>query len=133
MRKVSVKRHIAKSISWRALATIDTIIISWILTDDPISGIQIGVFEIISKTIFYILHERLWLHIPINQSRKRHLLKTFSWRIIGTIDTVFLGWLVTGSIFVGMKIGGFEVITKLFLYYFHERLWYKLRYGILNT
>jgi uncharacterized membrane protein len=36
-----------------------------------------------------------------------------------------LGWLVTGSIELGMAIGGFEVITKMALYYIHERIWFK--------
>jgi uncharacterized membrane protein len=64
-------------------------------------------------------------------SYKRHLLKTITWRIIGTIDTMILGWLVTGDIKLGLTIGGFEVITKMLLYFFHERIWYKyVKYGL---
>ncbi len=64
-------------------------------------------------------------------SYKRHLLKTITWRIVGTIDTMLLGWLVTGDIKLGMAIGGFEVITKMALYFFHERIWYKyIKYGL---
>ena len=58
-------------------------------------------------------------------SHKRHILKTISWRIIGTIDTMILSWIVTGSWKIGMTIGGVEVITKMVLYYLHERAWYK--------
>jgi uncharacterized membrane protein len=64
-------------------------------------------------------------------SYKRHLVKTITWRIIGTIDTMILGWLVTGDIKLGLAIGGFEVITKMALYFFHERIWYKyIKYGL---
>ena len=56
---------------------------------------------------------------------KRHILKSVSWRLIGTIDTMILGWLVTGDIKLGLAIGGFEVITKMILYFLHERVWYK--------
>jgi uncharacterized membrane protein len=49
-------------------------------------------------------------------SYKRHLLKTITWRIVGTIDTMILGWLVTGDIKLGLAIGGFEVLTKMLLY-----------------
>jgi uncharacterized membrane protein len=45
---------------------------------------------------------------------KRHILKSVSWRLI-----------VTGDIKLGLAIGGFEVITKMILYFLHERVWYK--------
>ena len=64
-------------------------------------------------------------------SYKRHILKTISWRIIGTIDTMILSWIITGSWRWGLAIGGTEVITKMVLYYFHERLWYKyIKFGV---
>lgn len=56
---------------------------------------------------------------------KRHLLKTLTWRIVGTIDTMLLGWIISGDPKVGIAIGGFEVITKMVLYFIHERVWYK--------
>jgi uncharacterized membrane protein len=55
----------------------------------------------------------------------RHLLKTISWRIVGTIDTMIVSYFVTGSVKIGMAIGGFEVFTKMILYYLHERVWFK--------
>lgn len=64
-------------------------------------------------------------------SYKRHILKTISWRVIGTLDTMILSWFITGSWKIGLTIGGVEVITKMILYYFHERVWYKFsKYGI---
>jgi uncharacterized membrane protein len=64
-------------------------------------------------------------------SYKRHILKTISWRIIGTLDTIVLSWLITGSWKIGLSIGGVEVFTKMLLYYLHERVWYKfVRYGV---
>ena len=55
----------------------------------------------------------------------RHVLKTITWRIVGTIDTIVLSWIITGDFKLGLKIGGVEVITKMVLYYLHERVWYK--------
>lgn len=63
----------------------------------------------------------------------RSLAKTVSWRIIGTIDTVLLGWLITGNMEMGIKIGGIELITKMILYFFHERAWAKIDFGISRT
>jgi len=66
-------------------------------------------------------------------SKKRHILKTISWRVIGTLDTMILSWIITGSLKIGLAIGGVEVITKMVLYYFHERAWYKFsKFGLKN-
>ena len=64
-------------------------------------------------------------------SKKRHLVKAVSWRAVGTIDTMLLGWLISGDPMVGVKIGAIELVTKIFLYYAHERAWYKFsRFGV---
>jgi uncharacterized membrane protein len=65
-----------------------------------------------------------------DSSIKRHVAKTITWRIIGTIDTMLIGWLITGNPITGLKIGGIELITKMILYYFHERIWYKMNLGL---
>jgi|TARA_R110000782_G_scaffold194280_3_gene283886 uncharacterized membrane protein len=64
-------------------------------------------------------------------SYKRHIAKTLSWRVIGTIDTMILSALITGSWEMGLTIGGVEVFTKMILYFFHERLWYRFsKFGV---
>jgi len=64
-------------------------------------------------------------------SYKRHIAKTISWRVIGTIDTMVLSAIITGSWETGLTIGGIEVVTKMVLYFFHERLWYRFsRFGV---
>ena len=63
-------------------------------------------------------------------SRKRHIFKTITWRIIGTLDTMLLGWLISGDPIIGVKVGGLELFTKLILYYVHERVWYNIGLGI---
>lgn len=64
-------------------------------------------------------------------AHKRHLAKTISWRVIGTLDTMIISWAVTGSWEWGLAIGGIEVFTKMVLYYLHERAWYKYsKFGI---
>jgi len=62
--------------------------------------------------------------------KKRHIAKTITWRIVGTLDTMFVGYLITGDVKVGLSIGGVEVISKMFLYYLHERVWYKSKFGV---
>lgn len=50
-------------------------------------------------------------------------LKAISWRIVGTVDTMIISYLITGKVTVALSIGSIEVFTKTVLYYFHERLW----------
>jgi uncharacterized membrane protein len=64
-------------------------------------------------------------------SYKRHIAKTISWRVVGTLDTILISGLVTGSWGAGLTIGGIEIFTKMVLYFFHERVWYKFsKFGI---
>ncbi len=53
----------------------------------------------------------------------RSVVKTISWRIIGTLDTILISWLVTGTLTVAISIGSIELITKMVLYFLHERAW----------
>lgn len=53
----------------------------------------------------------------------KSLAKTVSWRIIGTMDTMLISYLITGEISSALSIGSIEVFSKMILYYFHERLW----------
>ena len=62
-------------------------------------------------------------------TKLRSLLKTISWRIVGTLDTMCLGWIITGSPLIGLKIGALELFTKMILYYFHERIWLQSKFG----
>lgn len=57
---------------------------------------------------------------------KISLLKTVTWRIVGTVDTMVISYLLTGKLDVAFSIGGIEIVTKMILYYLHERAWFKL-------
>lgn len=59
----------------------------------------------------------------------RSVLKSISWRVLGTLDTVILSFLITGSLKMAASIGGIELITKMALYYGHERIWARLNIG----
>lgn len=60
------------------------------------------------------------------RGQKISLYKTISWRIIGTIDTMIISYIMTGKLDVAMSIGGIEVVSKMILYYAHERAWLKI-------
>ncbi len=53
----------------------------------------------------------------------KSMMKSISWRIVGTIDTMVISYFITGRVTIALSIGSVEVLTKTILYYFHERLW----------
>lgn len=59
----------------------------------------------------------------LEEQRVRSVTKALSWRIVGTIDTMVISWIITGRLGIAISIGSIEVITKMVLYYFHERIW----------
>ncbi|GHE65655.1 MULTISPECIES: DUF2061 domain-containing protein [Roseivirga] len=56
-------------------------------------------------------------------SNLKSLLKTISWRIVGTLDTMVISYIITGNFATAFSIGSVEVVTKMILYYLHERVW----------
>lgn len=59
-------------------------------------------------------------------AEKRHILKTFTWRIIATLTTTCIAWVVTGDPMIGLKVGSIEFVLKMVLYYFHEKAWHQV-------
>tara|TARA_Y100001970_G_C14195423_1_gene837799 strand:- start:117 stop:347 length:231 start_codon:yes stop_codon:yes gene_type:complete len=66
-------------------------------------------------------------------SRKRHLAKAVTWRIVASLITVGATLVVTGSWKAGLSIGLVDALVKFAAYYYHERLWYKSRWGITEN
>lgn len=56
-------------------------------------------------------------------SNVKSLMKSISWRVVGTLDTMVISFLVTGQLVMAVSIGSIEVVTKIALYYLHERAW----------
>ncbi|WP_108736944.1 DUF2061 domain-containing protein [Flavobacterium kingsejongi] len=64
--------------------------------------------------------------LSIKDSPKISAIKAVTWRIVGTIDTMIISYILTGNVKIAVSIGGFEVFSKMFLYFLHERAWSKL-------
>jgi uncharacterized membrane protein len=67
--------------------------------------------------------------VTVKDKHWRSFVKGISWRITGTIDTIVISWFVTRKLSFAFTIGFIEVFTKVFLYYFHERLWERIKFG----
>ncbi len=59
----------------------------------------------------------------------RSIAKAVSWRVIGTLDTLLISYILTGEVVIAASIASIDFITKMFLYFFHERLWNKINWG----
>lgn len=59
----------------------------------------------------------------------RSIVKSVSWRTLGTLDTIIISYFITGNLVMAASIGSIEVVTKMILYYFHERAWNKIPLG----
>ena len=136
-------RSFAKSLTWRIISFLNISLVSVVISGSPIQGLAIGIAEIVTKTILYYIHERFWLTVKYGRRveitadgflaielHTRTFLKMACWRISGTLDTLLISYLITGSIIVSLSIGAFEFVTELILYYIHERSWLKIRWGI---
>lgn len=60
------------------------------------------------------------------ETQIRSLVKAVSWRIVGTADTFILSWVVTEQIRTAGIIATVEVVTKIAIYWAHERIWNKV-------
>lgn len=61
--------------------------------------------------------------------QKRSIVKSITWRILATLTTVSLVWIFSGRLYLAFSVGALEIIAKLFIYYFHERAWNKIKWG----
>ena len=64
----------------------------------------------------------------MSYKKRAHVIsfcKTCTWRVLASADTFLLSWLLTGSASIGASIASLEVLTKMVLYYVHERQWEK--------
>ncbi|QSE99396.1 DUF2061 domain-containing protein [Fulvivirga lutea] len=95
---------------------------------------SIGFTELASKTFLFFIHERIWNKIRWKggavASHLRSLIKSISWRVVGTIDTIVIAMLYTSDPFAAFTIGGIETSTKIALFYLHERVWSNIKWGL---
>jgi uncharacterized membrane protein len=59
----------------------------------------------------------------------RSIVKSISWRALGTMDTIIISWVITGKVTMALTIGSIELVTKMVLYFLHERLWNIIKWG----
>ena len=140
-KKESHLRSLIKGISWRIVATSDTILVVLLIT--CLTGncsieqaIKIGAVEFLIKLLFYYVHERYWQRsLKGNRVSSRvTLYKTISWRVVATTLTFIIsGTILNAFNEIALYIALVELVTKFVLYYFHERVWLRLPLGKIRN
>jgi uncharacterized membrane protein len=59
----------------------------------------------------------------------RSVVKAITWRMLGTLDTFFISWLITGEVLLASGIALAEVFTKSLLFVGHEQAWSRIKWG----
>lgn len=136
-KKSSHIRSILKGVSWRFVATADTILVVLLVTClfeecSLENALKIGASEFLIKLVVYYLHERIWIN-RLNKeatSTKEILFKSISWRIVATTTTFIISGIILESFNeIALYIALTELFTKFVLYYLHEKMWLKLPLG----
>jgi uncharacterized membrane protein len=127
-------RSLVKGVSWRMVGTIDTFFVSWLILGDIRLAAPIALTEVLTKVFLYFLHERLWNIIKWGRkynkpTHVRSLVKGISWRFVGSTDTILISLFYSGLVLGSFGIGLSEILTKVVLFYLHERLWTVIRWG----
>ncbi len=127
-------RALAKAVSWRVIGTLDTFVWSWLITGHASWASAIAATEIATKIALFYLHERAWrLFRWAPNAHLRSLIKAVSWRFFGSLDTFVLSLIFTGSAKYAVSIATAEALTKIALYYVHERAWRRVAWGRLEA
>lgn len=137
-KRESPYRSILKGISWRIIATTDTILVVLLITclygecslED---GFKIGFIEFFIKLAIYYVHDRIWANRLKGKeiTKKSTIIKSISWRIVATTSTFIIAGAVLEDGFdkIALMVALTELFTKFILFYFHERIWLKLPLG----
>ncbi|WP_298510543.1 DUF2061 domain-containing protein [uncultured Kordia sp.] len=69
-------------------------------------------------------------------SKKRHFVKTITWRILASLTTFLLAMFFfrddTDAVEKAFGVALAEAALKMVLYYYHERFWYKSNFGLTS-
>ena len=126
-----VKRSLVKTVTWRLIGSMDTFVVSYIVTGTFESALKIGGIGLCTKMIMYFVHELVWNKQKKKKKGltvKRSFFKTMTWRMIGSLDTFIISLFVLEAVATAATIGGIGFFTKSILYFLHERAWSKVKW-----
>lgn len=118
-----------KTVSWRIIAILINLIVSYTFTGKLIEASSISIFQMIASTAAFYMYEKIWLKISWEkgpngfESRKRSLLKTLLWHCLATSITFGSVYLFLGELRLSLHITLIAASIGIPGYYLHERIW----------
>jgi len=127
-------RALSKTITWRITASFLTIAIVYALTHNLMLAVSVIGIEFFTKIVLYFLHEKGWSfsNKPKKGTQLRSLIKTITWRVLASLDTFVILYLILKEPIIASSGAGAEVVAKSIVYYIHERIWNNFRLERIN-
>ncbi len=69
----------------------------------------------------------------MHESRTRSVVKGITWRVVASVTTMMVVFVVTGDLALVASVGFVDVTIKIIFYYLHERFWGRVHWGVLGT
>ena len=69
----------------------------------------------------------------LSESSRRSVAKTISWRVTGSLSTFLISFIVSGDFVVAGSIAMVQITVNTVLYFIHERVWNKIKWGRENV
>ena len=133
------RRHIAKTLTWRFVATGTTFLLTLLFFKESTNSLEkaswLAGIEASVKMLLYYYHERLWFLLKLKiSSYLRHLFKTITWRVIASLTTFIIAFLIfrndPSAVWKAFSVAGVETVLKMLFYYLHERAWHLSKFDL---
>jgi uncharacterized membrane protein len=132
-------RTLVKTIAWRVLLTISHFVNGLIVTGSIVTGLKIAGWSAVLNSILYWLHERAWNFFQWNKTpvdglffqdgHPRTTTKMITWRLIVNFSNFFIPYFMTGSWGQAGAFFTIAVFINMTLFYGHERIWNRIKWG----
>jgi uncharacterized membrane protein len=66
----------------------------------------------------------------MKERASRSITKALTYRLWQSLNTFLISLVVTGKIELAVTIVSIEVMIKIVVYFFHERIWNKIKWGL---
>lgn len=134
-------RLITKTISWRIIAFVITLIIAFVETKNFEKSGIISIVDGIVKILLMFLYDLAWLKVESGtkvtngkrkEMKRRIFIRTTIWRILAMIITIIVAYAVTLDFGDAITIGIADVIVKTIFLYIHEFAWSRVKWGVIE-
>ena len=68
----------------------------------------------------------------MKETKKRSIIKGITYRLMATFATIGAAYALTGETAVSLQIGALDFFVKLTLYFINDRLWQRIRWGVVR-